>query len=208
MTDKKIIIIAIVLAVLLIGGGWYYSKQSPGASFPSASPSPGAFEAGILIGDPNASVTMEEYTNFLCPACARFAATTLGQIKDDYIKNGKVKIIIYILPPYELGWAALCSQEQNKFMEFHDYTFAHQDQVTKEDDLKTFAVNAGLDSAKFNACLDSGQYTDKVAKWYEEASGRGVDSTPTFFINGQKLIGAQSYGDFKKIIDEKINQAQ
>ncbi|MBU3901056.1 DsbA family protein, partial [Patescibacteria group bacterium] len=84
----------------------------------------------------------------------------------------------------------------------------HQGQITKEDDLKNMAVNAGLDSGKFNACYDSGQYADKAVKWSEEASSRGVESTPIFFINGQKLIGAQPYGDFKKIIDEKLNQAR
>ncbi|MBU4143033.1 DsbA family protein [Patescibacteria group bacterium] len=212
MTDKKIIFSAVILSLFLIGGAWYYSEQLPTASIsgaiPSSSPSTVALEAGILIGDPNAPVTMEEYTNFLCSACARFAVTTLPQIKEDYVKTGKVKIVIYVLPPYELSQAALCSQEQNKFVEYHDYLFDHQGQITKEDDLKNMAVNAGLDSGKFNACYDSGQYADKAVKWSEEASSRGVESTPIFFINGQKLIGAQPYGDFKKIIDEKLNQAR
>lgn len=209
MSDKKIIIFAVILSLLLIGGGWYYSSRTPGGSTsPSPQTSGGASEPGILIGDPNAPVLMEEYTNFLCPACARFAGTTLAQIKDDYVARGKVKLMIYILPPYELSRAALCANEQNKFTEFHDYVFAHQTQITKEGDLKDFAVNAGLGSAKFNACYDSGKYSDKAAKWFEESSARGVESTPTFFINGQKFIGAQPYDDFKKIIDEKLDQTQ
>ena len=208
MSDKKIIIFAVVLSLLLIGGGWYYSAQNQGNQ-PARTPdvSRDVSEPGILIGDPNAPVTMEEYTNFLCPACARFAGTTLTQIKDEYVKTGKVKLAIFILPPYELGQAAFCANEQNKFVEYHDYTFAHQEQITKEGDLKDFAVNAGLDSAKFNACYDSAKYQEKVSKWYEEANARGVESTPTFFINGQKFIGAQPYADFKKLIDEKLNQA-
>ncbi|MBU3901209.1 DsbA family protein, partial [Patescibacteria group bacterium] len=112
MTDKKIIFSAVILSLFLIGGAWYYSEQLPTASIsgaiPSSSPSTVALEAGILIGDPNAPVTMEEYTNFLCSACARFAVTTLPQIKEDYVKTGKVKIVIYVLPPYELSQAALC----------------------------------------------------------------------------------------------------
>lgn len=212
MTDKKIIIFALVLSVLLVGGSWYYSKQAPGASISGAFSSPGlsaaVSEAGILVGNPAAPVTIEEYTNFICPACGRFANTAFGQIKDDYIKIGKVKMVIYIFPPYELGRAALCSQEQNKFTEYHDYLFVHQDQITKDDDLKNMAVNAGLDSQKFNACYDSEKYKDIVAKWSEQGISRGVDATPTFFINGQKLIGAQPYDDFKKIIDQKLNQAR
>ncbi|MDD2753033.1 MAG: DsbA family protein [Candidatus Portnoybacteria bacterium] len=207
MSDKKIITIAIILAALLIGGGWYYSKQAPVArvSQPVISPT-GAFESGILIGDSSAPVTMEEYTSFICPACARFASGALEQIKEEYVKTGKVKIIIYVLPPYELGRAALCGQEQNKFVVYHDYLFSHQDQISNEGDLKNMAVNAGLDSQKFNACFDANKDEGKLAKWYEEGSGRGVDSTPTFFINGQKLIGALPFDDFKKVIDQKLEQ--
>ena len=211
MTDKKIIIFAIILAVLLAGGGWYYSKKSPAGSGPNptSSLSPATItQAGISIGNPNAKVTMEEYTNFLCPACGRFAATTFGSIMDDYIKTGKVKMIFYVFPPYELGRAALCSQEQNKFIEFHDYIFPRQTQITQESSIRDMVSNAGLDLKKYDACYNSGTYTDVVTKWNEEGTARGVDATPIFFINGQKLIGAQPYGDFKKIIDEKLNQAQ
>lgn len=206
MSNKKIIILAVILSVLLIGGALYYSGQS---SLSSPSPtSSGALEPGILVGNPSAKVTMEEYTSFSCSACGSFAAGALGRIKDDYIKTGKVKMVIYVLPPYEFGWAALCAQEQNKFVELHDYIFAHQSQITQESALKDAAVNAGLDNEKFNACYASGKYADKVTKWSDEAKARGVDATPTFFINGQKFIGAQPYDDFKKILDEKLNQAQ
>ena len=208
MTDKKIIISAIILAVLLVGGGWYYSKKFPaGVANQAFSSSPGAItQAGILIGDPNAPVAMEEYTNFICPACGRFAAGALGNIMDDYIKTGKVKMALYVFPPYELGRAALCGQEQNKFMEFHDYVFAHQTQITQESDIRDMASNAGLDTQKYDACYNSDKYMDVVTKWNKEGISRGVDATPTFFINGQKLIGAQPFNDFKKIIDEKLSQ--
>ncbi|PIT93750.1 hypothetical protein COU00_02695 [Candidatus Falkowbacteria bacterium CG10_big_fil_rev_8_21_14_0_10_43_11] len=209
MTDKKIIILALILAILLVGGGWYYSKKSPGGSLisPTSSFNPRTItQDGILIGDSNAKVTIEEYTNFVCPACGRFAAGAFVNIMDDYIKTSKVKMIIYVFPPYELGRAALCSQEQNKFMEFHDYIFAHQTQITKESDIRDLTINAGLDIKKYDACYNSDKYADIVNKWNSEGTARGVDATPTFFINGQKLIGAQPYGDFKKIIDEKLSQ--
>jgi len=209
MSDKKIIVSAIVLSLLLIGGAWYYSNQTPTASISSAlSPSPVASEDGIMIGSADAPVTIEEYTNFLCPACARFAASTMDSIKEDYIKSGQVRLVIYVFPPYELGEAALCAVEQNKFIEFHDYFFANQSAITQESDIKDMAVNAGLDGAEFNICYDSGKYQDKVKKWSEQGTAKGVDATPTFFINGQKIIGAQSYAEFKKVIDQKLNSAQ
>lgn len=210
MTNKKIITFAVIASILLIGGGWYYSKQAPSASIYSSLPAGSSVisEEGIMIGNPDAPVTIEEYTSFLCTACARFTTITLEQIKEDYVKTGKVKMVFYVYPPYELGWAALCSQEQNKFVEFHDYVFAHQAQITEESAIKDMALNAGLDSEKFNACYASDKYAAKVTKWYEEGEARGVEATPTFFINGQKLVGAQPYSDFKKIIEEKLDEAR
>lgn len=212
MSDKKIIIIALILAALLIGGGWYFAKyRAPSATISqlqsSASPSPQALEPGISFGNPEAPVVIEEYTNFLCPACSHFATDTFLNIKDDYIKNGKVKIVFFIFPPLELGRAALCAQEQDKFVEYHDYVFSHQSQITEEKILKEFALNAGLNEQQFNACYDAQKYQDKVERWFNEGQARGVDATPTFFINNQKFIGAQPYEEFKKIIEEKLNQA-
>ena len=207
MLDKKIIFIAVIIALILVGGSWYYSQQ--GAITPSPMPKNKAgFEPGIVVGNPNAPVVMEEYTNFACSACGAFAVGPLERIKEDYIKTGKIRIILYVLPPYEFGWAALCAEEQNKFIVLHDYIFSHQSQITQESSLKDAAVNAGLDSTRFNACYSSGKYAAKAVKWSEEARERGIEATPTFFINGQKLIGALPYDDFKKIIDEKLDQAK
>jgi len=210
MSDKKIIIFSLVAAALLIAGGWYYSKDE-NQTTPNPSSSSGnteSLEPGIVIGNPEAPVTIEEYTEFLCPACARFAVETLPQIKDTYVKTGKVKFVIYVYPPFELSNAALCAQQQGKFSEFHDFLFSHQDSITKEEDIKDYAVNVGLDSQKFNTCYDANEYKDKANNWYEQGSKRGVTSTPTFFINGQKFIGAHPYTDFKKIIDEKLETAK
>lgn len=205
MTDKKIIIISVIFSILLIGGAWYYSRGGNLSPRPSDSSLTG--EPGILIGDPNAPVLIEEYTSFVCPACGRFATITLGQIINDYVKTGKVKMMFYVFPP-ELSPAALCSQEQNKFTEFHQYVFDHQAQITGANDMKDMATNAGLNSQKFDACFASGKYQDKIDKWIGDGDKRAVEYTPTFFINGQKLVGAQPFEDFKKIIDAKLNQAQ
>lgn len=210
MTDKKIIITAVVLAVLLIGAGWYFSKNPGPAAImnspsPSASIDKGSYEPGISIGNPDAPVTMDIYTNFMCPACKHFATTALENIKTEYVNTGKVRLNVIIYPPQELSRAALCAQEQNKFTEFHDYIFAHQEEIASGDDIITFATNAGLDSTKFNACYaNADSYKDKIDKWYSEGESRGVTATPTFFINGQKFIGAQPFDEFKKIIDQKL----
>jgi protein-disulfide isomerase len=207
MSDKKIIIVAIILAALLIGGGWYYSThKAPSASIsePQNSGTPSPTEMGIAIGNPDAPITIDEYTNFLCPACASFAANAMPKIMDEYVKTGKAKFNIYIYPPIETSKAGLCAQEQNKFLEYHDYIFSHQSQVADESDLVDFAVNIQMNQQQFSACLISDKYKNKIQKWYDEGNARGIDSTPTFFINGQKFVGAQSYDELKKIIDRQL----
>lgn len=211
MSDKKIIIAAVVLSLLLIGGGWYYSKNRPPSAAivnPPKTSESSVSEAGISLGNPAAPVVIEEYTNFLCPACASFALVTFDQIKEDYVKSGQVKFVFYIFPPLELAQAAICAEEQGMFAEYHTYLFEHQGQITKEGDLKDFAVNVGMDGNRFTTCYASEQTKAKATKWTEEGNKREVDSTPTFFINGQKLVGAQPYSDFKKLIDEKLNQSR
>jgi len=212
MSNKKPIIIAVILSLIIIAAGWYYSTHKNPNNTPnpqqsaSASPLANATEQGISYGNPDAPVTVEEYTNFLCPACASFAADTFLKIKDAYIATGKVRFIFYIFPPFELSQAALCAVEQNKFIEYHDYVFSHQTQISGEQELKDFAVNVGMDSQKFNDCYASDKYQDKVQKWLDEGQARGVEVTPTFFVNGQKFVGAQPYAEFQKLIDQKLNQ--
>jgi protein-disulfide isomerase len=210
MSDKKLIIFSLAIAALLIFGGWYYSKNGSqqAAILPSEDGQTTITEKGIVIGNPDAPVTMEEYTEFLCPACARFANQTLPQIKEDYVKTGKVKLVIYVFPPFELGNAALCANEQGKFSEFHDYIFQHQQEISNEEDIKNYAINSGLNAQEFTACYAQDKFKNKLNAWYNEGGKRGVTATPTFFINGQQFVGAYPYADFKKIIDEKLAETK
>jgi len=209
MSDKKIIITSVVLSLVLIIGGWIYSKNKP-ANIPN--PGPAAVTqtqqtnaaAGIVLGSDNAPVVMEEYTNFLCSACGNFATQTLPQIQENYIKTGKVKMVFYIYPPLELGRAAYCVSKQDKFVEYHDYLFAHQDGITQEQDILDFATNIGVDQASFNECYNSDEAKNAAQSWLDEGQNRGVEATPTFFINGEKFVGAQPYADFEKIIEGKL----
>ncbi len=135
MSDKKIIIIALLLAFVLVIGGWAYTKNKPNPGPAAISGSQGQKTGGIMVGDENAALTIEEYTNFLCPACANFALGTLPKIQEEYIKTGKVKMVFYIFPPIELAKAAFCADKSNKFTEFHDYAFAHQAEITGQEDI-------------------------------------------------------------------------
>ncbi len=108
----------------------------------------------------------------------------------------------------ESEWSAVaseCAGEQGKFWEYHDKLFeVHRGEnrgAFAKANLKRFAAELSLDPAKFGACLDSDKYLAKVRAETEAAQKQGVTGTPTFFINGQKLVGAQPYEQFAQVIN-------
>ena len=200
MANKKIIITAILLVLALVAVGWIWGRQAPGGDDNGQA----AKTAGIVLGSANAPVIIEEYTNFLCPACGLFARETLPQIEENYIKTGKARFVFYVFPPMELGQAAFCSEKQGKFLEYHNYLFAHQEEIKGEDQILEFAKNIGMDSEKFNQCRAGDEAKSAALGWFSDGQRRQVTATPTFFINGEKLVGAQPYSEFQKLIDSKI----
>jgi len=208
MSDKKIIVIAVILALILIGAGWIYSKNKPSPAAVSNTQNSQTNSSqdktpGIMIGDEKAPVTIEEYTNFLCSHCADFALQTFPKIEENYIKTGKVKIVIYVLPPLELARAGFCANQAGKFLEFNDYIFNHQADITREDALLSAAKNMGLGDG-FEQCYNSDLAKTAAQDWYNKANEIKIEGTPTFYINGQQIVGAQPYEEFQKIIDSKL----
>lgn len=202
------ILAALAGAGLIIYGAFFYTK--PKAATQQAKIFPGNNSSAEInfqepvLGEPNAPVTMIEYGSYLCGHCINFSLNTFPKIEEEYIKTGKVKFIYRSFPPIELGMALMCANEQNEYWEYHNK--ATGSNITKEDDLKLFASAIGLDTTKFNECLDSQKYQKAVEKIIKEGESLGVDGTPTFFINNQKLVGSLPYEDFQKVIDKELNK--
>ena len=206
MSDKRIIIIAVILALILIGAGWYFSEKKPNenpASISNSATTSSQGTPGIVLGIDDASVVIEEYTNFLCSHCANFALQTLPMIVQDYIPKVKVKMIIYILPPYELARASYCANQAGKFNQFQDYMFNHQADIKGEQDVLDAAKTLELGD-NFEQCYNSDAAKTAGQDWYNKAGEKGVEGTPTFFINGEEVVGAVPYEDFQKAIDSKL----
>lgn len=113
----------------------------------------------------------------------------------------------------ESTWAAEaseCAADQDKFWEYHDLLFTSQSGENQgafnKDNLKKFAADLGLDTAAFNECLDTGKYTALVQEESQFISNLGVQSTPSFIVNGQPLVGALPFASFKEIIDKDLSQ--
>ena len=101
--------------------------------------------------------------------------------------------------------AAECAGEQDAFWEYYDYLFSHQNGENQGafviDNLKSFADELRLDTDQFNECLDSGRYTALIQNMTDIGRQLGIQSTPTFAINGQGVVGAKEFADFAAIID-------
>lgn len=231
--NKLFLPIAIVLAGVMISGAVLYTRSSPqtaantggtGQQVAGNIPQAGGVvnvsaDDDAVLGDPNAPVTLIEFSDFQCPFCRKFYTETLPQIKKEYIDTGKAKLVYRDFPlsfhpgatPAAEGTE--CAREQGKFWELHDKIFDEQEkqgqgtiQFTAQD-VKTWASQIGLNTAKFNQCLDSGKYKQEVEKDLAGGSAAGVNGTPATFINGRLVSGAQPFAAFKVIIDEELKKA-
>lgn len=174
---------------------------------------PGHYPA---LGNDNAKVTLIAFEDFRCPFCEKFFSSVLPQLKKDYIDTGKVKF--YFRNFQFLGSASVlagnageCANEQNKFWDFHDYMYKNQPDESDTsmytvDNLTQIAGNLGIDTNQFQQCLSNNKYAKDVTNDMNEGQKVGVSATPTFFINGNPLIGAQPYSAFQTIIDQELKK--
>jgi protein-disulfide isomerase len=103
--------------------------------------------------------------------------------------------------------SAHCAGEQKKYWEMHDQIFAHQSQMTLPD-LRRHAEGLKLDMAKFDLCVGSGKYAQAIEADIKAGEALGVNSTPTMYVNGRPVIGAQPFDLFKSVIDEELARAK
>lgn len=162
-------------------------------------------------GDENAPVTIVEFSDFECPFCASFYNDTLPQLISEYIDSGQVKLYYRHYPlsfhpsAQKLAVASECANEQGAFWEMHDKIFENQAAGDFADETVTsWAGELGLDTDSFSSCLSSDKYDEKVAKDLSDGTAAGVDGTPSFFVNGERLVGAQPFESFKALIDSKL----
>lgn len=157
-------------------------------------------------GAANAPVTIVEFSDYQCPFCSR-VNPTLAKVLATY--GDKVKIVFkdFPLPNHaeapKAAEAAHCAGEQGKYWEMHDKLFADQ-RALHVPQLKQSALAIGLDAAKFDQCLDSGKHAVLVTAGMAQGEKLGVNSTPSLYINGRALIGAQPFEQFKAVIDEEL----
>jgi len=173
----------------------------------------GISAVGRTRGESNAPVTIIEFGDYQCPSCKRFEETSGPQIEEAYIATGRVRLefrnMAFIGDESIIAAAAAeCANEQDAFWPYHDKLFEEQrgenSGAFSFDRLKSFAGDLGLDQTAFDECLNSTRTQQLVFDETDAGREAGVNSTPTFFINGIALVGAQPLAQFRSVIDGEL----
>ena len=223
---KNYIIVALATALIVLGLVWIRDSGSnptggtgaPTAALPSvlAPSAPVDMKALVdddpFLGDENAPVTIIEFSDYQCPFCGRFFSQTLPQIKEKYIKTGKVRLVDRDFPLDSIhsqatpaALAANCAGEQGKYFEYHDKIFENQPSLGIAS-LKQWAEELGLDVTAWERCIADPAQLQEVRKDLADGSAVGIQGTPGFFINGQLVSGAQPYTVFEQIIEAELSK--
>ncbi len=159
------------------------------------------------IGPANAPITLVEFADFQCPFCREWEQQTYQPLLQAY--PGKIRFVYRDFPLTSIhpnampaAEAAQCANEQGKFWAFHDKLFGSD--TLSDDTYKQYAQDLGLDMTKFNDCYTNHKYASAIQTDMDFANNLGINSTPTFFINGLAVIGAQPLSSFTSVIDKEL----
>ena len=222
--SRTLIIVLIAgLALAFVGVLIVSSPQNPFApagtgTVVAITPFPRPAAQQNTMGDPNAPVKIEEYSDFQCPACLSFFKDTERSIAEQYVATNKVYFVYHSMGAWigpesaAAAEAAYCAGDQGKFWDYHDILF---DNWTGENvgafntqRLQAFGEALGLKMDEFRSCLDNHKYASQVAQDRAGGDKLGVKATPTFFINGKPVLGAQSFAAFQTEIEAALAAAK
>jgi protein-disulfide isomerase len=219
--STSIVLLAIVGVALITTAFLIAQGNRPIGAIVTPEPRTYAQTDGQSIGDPDAPVKIEEYSDFQCPYCRVFHDEAFPQILRDYVETGKVYFTYRNFPIVDArsatkestnaAKASVCAAQQGKFFEFHDVLFANQTGENigdyAERRLYAMAGVVGLEAEAFDACYRDSTTADAVD--LDKAAGlrAGVNSTPSFMINGTPFLGAQPYSAFQTAIDAALAAA-
>jgi len=236
--NKLSVPMAIIVAGILIAGAIYFSSLTPknipvndnGAGATTLAP---VGKEDKTLGNPKAKVTFVIYEDFQCPFCgaiAGFNAPLIQSLKQrdsnwapfipevmNYVKNGEV-LFVYRdwaflgLESIRAAEAARCAGDQDKFWEYHDYLYAHQNGENEGNfsdiNLKSFAKNLNLNTDTFNECLNGSKYAQAVADSREKGTNAGVSGTPKgFILRDGKIVSTIDGAEPLSVVKQKIDTA-
>jgi protein-disulfide isomerase len=225
------LIIGASLAILMIGAGLFlfWPSEVPTttqikdpAPAASSSDSSSTQTAELIIGDPNARATIIEYADYKCPNCGKFHQNVGKKLRSEYVDKGLLKIIFRPFPVYADGARALvgsyCAKDQLKFTEYHDAIFEYMwvnhfrdgdyqkaiDPVLTDTVMNDLMKGIGMSPEAYDACMASKKHDKAYNETIKLAAPDEIQGTPSFIINGQKVVGPQPYSVFKTLVDIQL----
>jgi protein-disulfide isomerase len=211
--QKAIAYIIIILAIVVGGYKLWQWINAPIAGSQNQQLDALAIRGNDWVkGSSEAKLALIEYGDFECPACAAYSGL-LNQLSSDFPNDLAVVFRHFPIPGHKnavpAAKAAEAAGKQSKFWEMHDLLYEKQDEwvtlANPEGKFVEYAKSLGLNEDKFKADYDSKEVSDRISSDQSEALGLRINATPTFFLNGKKLQGISSYNDFRKIIEDALN---
>lgn len=211
---KILSIVGIVTVILLVGAVFLLSRQG------AATPLSETVDTALLVKDYNhkvstdsAKITLVEFADFQCPACGS-AFPTIQRLKDEYKKDVTFVFRHFPLAQHPHGKpaarAAEAAGEQGKFWEMYVKLFSNQTNWENTNNFQSvaegYASELQLDLEKFKSDMKSSQIEDRINNDVSDAIKLNVNSTPTFFLNGERLVGAPSYETLKSKIETQLKK--
>jgi protein-disulfide isomerase len=213
-----LVVLAFAVGILVGYLAWGRGSISaaPAANNPSAQAAPTqAFRRYDIptkgfpsIGPDDAPIVIVEFSDFQCPFCKRWHDQVYDSLMAAY--PGKIRLVYRNLPLTQIhpqsmssAEASLCADEQNAYWQYNAKLFENSE-VLNADIFATLATDLGLDTAAFEACMSGHKYKAKIEADMKFSIDLGVQSTPTFFINGLAIVGAQPLSAFQEIIDKEL----
>lgn len=202
---------ALVAAALLIALSRLGGRPGPLAPGP-----PPAFPTqATALGQRGAPVLIEEFSDFQCHYCALFHQETFPALTREFITPGLVYFLYRHYPflgqeSLRAAQASGCAAEQGRFWDYVTLLFARQAGVERgafsSQKLEDFARQLGLELSQFHSCLEGGRLREAVIQDFSRGQALGVRATPTFYINGRKVEGAQPIGAFRSFVREELER--
>ncbi len=220
MVQQRLTVIGIIVVGAVLIAAFLIIPNLPKPVGTFITPTEVAYQqvSGNSMGDPNAPVKLVVYADFQCPACGNWTKENEPGIIAKYVATGKVYLTY---TPFsfiddngpgteskDAAAAAFCAGDQGKFWQYHDILYANQTGENVGDftapRLAAFAQALGLNMSQFNTCFDSGKYKNQVLQDKAAGNALGVNSTPSFAIDGKLVVIQSSYNELDTALDAAL----
>lgn len=219
-----ILIGAWLIGLSILGAGWLISKeisrQSTNVYSEINEQSPIDIKLPEILGSQgseDSKVVVVEFADFQCPFCGEWQKEIYSKLKTEYIDSKKIKFVFWPIAflgeeSNKAAEAALCAKDQGKFWEYHDILYLNQSGENQgafaDYKLQSLADKIGIKQEDFITCFNSRIFKPHIEDLTNSSATYGVNSTPTVFINGQKLEGVQPWENYKLLIESELNKEE